>query len=109
MKITKPWPDAAKTYTYVCGKNTHKIPDSLQQHPFIKVPVENLVATSTTHVSSLIALNEAEKLIGFPNLDYVSSEKVRQMIAEGKIMELSDKESLNFEKQLILNHKLLLV
>ena len=98
MKITKPWPNATKTYTYVCGKSAKNVPDSLTQYTFIQTPVKNLVVSSTTHISSIVALNQTDKLIGFPNLDYISSPIVRERITLGKVIELSDNESLNFEK-----------
>ncbi|WCM42690.1 ABC transporter substrate-binding protein [Flavobacterium sp. CBA20B-1] len=98
MKVTKPWPNAEKSFTYVCAKSNKEIPDSLSKYPFIQVPVKNLVVTSTTHISSVVALNHSDKLVGFPNLNYISSAVVRKKIAQGGIQELSDKENLNFEK-----------
>src|SRR5690606_8157871 len=85
MKVTKPWPNASKIYTYVLGKNKNVIPDSLKDYTYIKTPVKSLVATSTTHVSSIAILNEVEKLIGFPNLNYISSPKIRERIKNGFI------------------------
>ena len=108
MKVTKPWPNATKTYTYVCSKDKALVPDSLKLYTFIKTPVTNVVATSTTHIPSLVALNQTEKLIGFPNLDYVSSAMMRSRIDAGKVMELSDNESLNFEKTIDLQPQLII-
>lgn len=107
MKITKPWPNATKTYTYVCGKSSKNIPDSLSQYTFIHTPVKNLVVSSTTHISSIVALNQTDKLIGFPNLDYISSPIVRERINLGKVTELSDNESFNFEKTIDLAPQLI--
>ena len=42
-------------------------------------------------------LGEEKKLIGFPNLNYISSEKVRDLIDAGKIKELGSNQSLNTE------------
>src|SRR5690606_14619430 len=77
MKITKPWPSAVTSYTYVCAKSKEVVPDSLKRNTFIKIPVETMVASSTTHISALEALEQTDKLIGFPNLDYISSGIVR--------------------------------
>ncbi len=108
MKITKPWPDATKTYTYVCAKSNENLPDSLYKYTFIQIPVSNLVATSTTHIPSLVALNETDKLIGFPHLEYISSEIVRKSIDLGHVKELSDNESLNFEKTIDLQPQVII-
>src|SRR5690606_2826394 len=67
-----------------------------------------LVATSTTHIPSLVALNETDKLIGFPNLEYISSEIVRKSIDLGNVKELSDNESLNFEKTIDLQPQIII-
>lgn len=107
MKVTKPWPNATKTFTYVCSNSKEIIPDSLAKYTFIQTPIQNLVATSTTHISSIVALNESTKLKGFPNLDYISSPVVRTLIKEGKVMELSDQENLNFEKTVDLQPQLI--
>ncbi|HUH25094.1 MAG TPA: ABC transporter substrate-binding protein [Flavobacterium sp.] len=107
MKITKPWPEATKTFTYVCANSKEHIPDSLAQYTFIQTPVQNLVVTSTTHISSIVTLNEHNRLIGFPHLEFISSPVVRTMIQEKKIQELSDQESLNFEKTVDLHPKLI--
>lgn len=108
MKITKPWPDATKTYTYICAKSNENLPDSLYKYTFIQIPVSNLVATSTTHIPSLVALNETDKLIGFPHLEYISSEIVRKSIDLGHVKELSDNESLNFEKTIDLQPQVII-
>lgn len=108
MKITKPWPDATKTYTYICAKSNENLPDSLYKYTFIQIPVSNLVATSTTHIPSLVILNETDKLIGFPHLEYISSEIVRKSIDLGHVKELSDNESLNFEKTIDLQPQVII-
>lgn len=107
MRVTKPWPNSNKIYTYVCASTNVTIPDSLSKYTFIQTPIKSLVATSTTHISSIVALNETDKLVGFPNLDYISSADVRKKIEAQKIQELSDKQSLNFEKTLDLQPQII--
>lgn len=98
MKVTKPWPEATRTFTYVCAGSKENLPDSLAQYTFVRTPVQKIVVSSTTHISSLVALRQSDKLIGFPHLEYISSPEVRNFIAQDKIVELSDQQSLNFEK-----------
>jgi len=104
LKVTNPWPDSERNYTYVLTeeKNT-KIPDSIDFDTKIKVPLKTVVATSTTHIPAIESLKELSSLKGFPGLDYISSEKVRNRIANGKIKELGKNESLNTEVLLNLN------
>ncbi|MGF1556014.1 ABC transporter substrate-binding protein, partial [Paucihalobacter sp.] len=59
--------------------------------------IKNLIATSTTHIPSLEMLNEQDKLIGFPNLNYISSEVTRKRINANEITEIGSNESINVE------------
>lgn len=97
VTVSNPWPNSTKTFTYILHKKEAVLPDSLKQFQHIQIPINSLVATSTTHIPSLEMLGELDKLIGFPNLDYISSEKVRTLIAAKKIKELGSNQSLNTE------------
>ena len=95
VNVKNPWPNAAKKYTYVLKEKNGIVPDSLQQFTTISIPIKSIVVTSTTHIPSLEMLNVENSLVGFPNLDYVSSEKVRTLIEQGKVKELGQNQSLN--------------
>ncbi|MEK8179648.1 ABC transporter substrate-binding protein [Flavobacterium buctense] len=97
LTVQNPWPKATKTYTYILKEKEGIVPDSLQQNPIIAVPVKNIVVTSTTHIPSLEMLEEENTLVGFPHLDYISSEKVRARIEAGKVKELGNNKDLNTE------------
>ena len=72
----------------------------------IKVPVNKLVATSTTHIPMLELLNSENKLVGFPHSKYISSDKTRKRIENGKIVELGSEQSMNTEKLMDLQPEL---
>lgn len=97
VTVRNPWPNATKTYTYILVEKNGRVPDSLQKHPVIPIPVKSMVVTSTTHIPSLEMLDAEQTLVGFPHLDYISSEKVRARIEAGKVKELGMNQSLNTE------------
>ncbi|MCH8534088.1 MAG: ABC transporter substrate-binding protein [Flavobacteriaceae bacterium] len=97
IEVKEPWPKAEKSLIYVVGEDPSLVPENLEHQHFIQLPIEKMVVTSTTHIPSLESLNELNKLIGFPNLDYISSKGARKLINEGKIKELRQNESLNTE------------
>jgi iron complex transport system substrate-binding protein len=106
ITITNPWPGAEQEYKYLLIDNSElavnrTASDSIRQSmPFdaiVQLPVNQLVVTSTTHIPSLDMLGETEKLVGFPNLDYISSETARVLISKGGIKELGQNESINTE------------
>ena len=97
VEVTSPWPNSKKKFLYILKKENAIIPVAYKNVPQIQVPIKNIVLTSTTHIPSLDMLGEENKLIGFPNLNYISSEKVRNLIDTRKIKELGSNQSLNTE------------
>lgn len=97
IKVTRPWPEAKESFTYVLQEKNSIIPDSLKQFSIIPVPIQSIVVTSTTHIPALEMLGMENTLIGFPNTDYISSEKTRNRIDSGNIREVGTNETLNTE------------
>lgn len=97
LKVKTPWPEAEKSLTYLLAEKNAEIPENIEFDEKIEVPVETIVVTSTTHIPALEALNEENKLVGFPGLDYISSKKTRALISKGKVAELGQNEHLNTE------------
>lgn len=101
----------------ITGQSTQEIilvpkginpPDEIVSEDIIQVPIETLVATSTTHIPALELIDQGQALIGFPNLDYISSEGTRARIEAGQISELGQNEALNIEVLLTLKPDLLM-
>jgi iron complex transport system substrate-binding protein len=78
-------------------ENDSVSPPNLKYDARIKIPVERMVVTSTTHIPSLEALEKESVLVGFPGLEYISSEKMRRRINQNKITELGINEAINTE------------
>ena len=97
VTVKKPWPNATKDYKYILKNKTGILPDSLKNNTIIAIPIQSIVVTSTTHIPSLEMLDVEKTLVGFPNLKYVSSEKVRALIDAKKVKELGNNQSLNTE------------
>jgi len=95
--VHSPWQDAKKEIEYLLIDNEEAVPNEVSYDEIIRLPVQKLVTTSTTHIPSLITLNKIETLVGFPNLNYISSEEARRLIDNSKIKELGKNESLNTE------------
>ena len=97
VKVTRPWPEAKENFTYVLQKKNGIIPDSLKQFSIIPIPIQSIVVTSTTHIPALEMLGVENTLVGFPNTNYISSEKTRKRIDSGKVKEVGTNETLNTE------------
>ena len=104
LEVSRAFPNSTDTLRYALvpkiNSFSSKIPENI---PVVPIPLETIVVTSTTHIPSLEMLEVAETLVGFPNLDYVSSTLSRKRIANNKIKELGQNESINTEVLLELN------
>ncbi|NCP20520.1 MAG: ABC transporter substrate-binding protein [Zetaproteobacteria bacterium] len=106
LVIKNPFPNANKTFVYyLVNKDQHpKINDGI----IIKVPINRIVVTSTTHIPMIDALDKATSIVGFPNLDYISTPNVRKLIDEHKIVDLGNNLQVNTEVLLGLNPDVLI-
>jgi len=95
--IKSPYPDTKEQFEYILISKGAKIPKAENGLKSIRTPIEKLVVTSTTHIPMLELLEEENSLVGFPNLQYISSIKTRQLIANGNIMELGNEQDINTE------------
>jgi iron complex transport system substrate-binding protein len=106
IKITSPWPKAESAFTYALIPKEKLASITLNKDDYdavVAVPVERIIATSTTHIPALEALGVEDLLKGFPDAKYVSSEKTRKRIDSGLVKELGNNESLNTEMVLEMN------
>ncbi len=106
IEITNAWPGATKHFKYALVEENGKLPTDLEFDAVVKIPLKNIVVTSTTHIPSLEMLGVENTLIGFPNLDYISSEKTRKRISDKQIKELGRNEDINTEVLIELNPNL---
>lgn len=97
ITISNPWPGADRTYKYALATKGTTVPEAKDMDAVLEVPLEKIVVTSTTHIPSLEMLGVENKLVGFPNTDYISSEKTRKLVDEGSVKELGKNEDLNTE------------
>lgn len=96
IEVTQPWTGAEETFHYVVVEENGKRPDG-NFDGIIQLPIANVILTSTTHIPHLDLLGVSEKLIGFPQLDLISSKITRKLIKEGKVQDLGSGPSANPE------------
>ena len=97
VEVKQPYQNATSGYQYLLVPKGEDVPAHGEQTQVITVPLENIVCTSTTHIPLLDYINETEKLIGFPTTDYISSEKMRKRIDQGKVKDLGIDKGMNIE------------
>ena len=97
ITINNAWPDSDEVFKYAVVKKGVILEYPEQYDAILETPVRSIVVTSTTHIPSLDLLGVSDYLVGFPNLDYISSKTIRERIKEGSITELGKNEDINTE------------
>ena len=95
--IKSAYPGVKNYQEFILFTRNNKPEKGFKSARAIRVPLQEIVATSTTHIPMLELLNEESSLIGFPNTNYISSPKTRQLIAKGRIREIGNEQSFNTE------------
>ena len=108
IQITSPWPNTKDTFTYILYPKGNEKPLISGKATSIEIPINKTVVTSTTDIPMLEYLEIEDKLVGFPHLDYISSEKIRTLIDQGNIEELGNNGHLNTELTLALAPELII-
>jgi iron complex transport system substrate-binding protein len=108
VEVREPYKDAKESAFYLLQSEPGSIPDSLSQIPVIKIPIKEIVCTSTTHIPFLDLLEVTNTLTGFPTGDYISSPVVRKMIENDQVVELGVDNALNIELLLDLSPELVM-
>lgn len=91
LAIKTPYQNAKEAHVYMLDSKSDITRNT------IKVPVEKVIVTSTTHIPMLELLGVEENIIGFPNTKFVSSKKTRALIDKNKIKEVGQQAELNTE------------
>ncbi len=102
VEVGQPYQGAKSGYKYLLVQKGNEIPKHEADVAVITIPIESIVCTSTTHIPLLDFLGETNKLVGFPTTDYISSEKMRKRIDEGKIKDLGIDKGMNIEELFLL-------
>ena len=100
LEIKNPWPKAESVFKYVLINKENAAKTTLATDVYdgiIIEPIQKIVVTSTTHIPALELLKVEKTLVGFPGIDYISSEKTRQRIENGLVRELGKNEGINTE------------
>ena len=98
------WPNSQTSLRYLLIDDSEKAPQQTDAYDaVVKVPIKEIVVTSTTHIPSLDMLSEMQTLVGFPDLDFISSESARARIDDGKVLGVGKNEDINIERLLELS------
>lgn len=108
LQVKTPYPGATQSVTYLLLPHGEPLPPIDSDVKVIRVPVRSIVCTSTSHLPLLDYIGESNKLIGFPQTDYISSEKIRARVDSGKVTDVGVVNSMNIEELAVLKPELVM-
>jgi iron complex transport system substrate-binding protein len=106
--INNAYKNAEKQYEYLLVNRGADIPEHSSDVHIIETPVRKIVVTSSSHIPLLELLHVENTLVGFPNTDFISSPKTRELVKNKKVQELGKSENMNTELLLALQPELVM-
>lgn len=103
VEVLYPFQAATTGHKYLLVPRGESVPAHDASTRVIRIPLESIVCTSTTHIPLLDYLGETDKLVGFPTPDYISSDKMRKRIDDGHVTDLGVDKGLNLERLAVLD------
>jgi hypothetical protein len=108
ITVLNPWRDADVQFRYVLLQCGTPPPDLKDNTLLIEIPVQRVVAMSTTQLPHLDELGLLDRLVGVDSFLYINNETVRQKIAAGELVEIGSGGQVNVEQALDLNPDLIM-
>ena len=105
ITVNEAWPGSQDTLTYILTGDKDIIEEyqDVSKVTLIRQPIHKVVCFSTTHLSFLELLELEDRLCGFPTINYIYSEKIRDLALKGRIKDLGPANDINFESLLSLD------
>ncbi|NJN31462.1 MAG: ABC transporter substrate-binding protein [Synechococcales cyanobacterium RM1_1_8] len=98
VTVSQPWKDADTAFEYLLVQCGAPVPEGFPAAQVISVPVDSVVALSTTHLPHLDLLGEVDRLKGVSNFDQVNTPSVRAKIDRGELQSFYSGSSLDLER-----------
>lgn len=86
LTVKSPWPGSSSSFTYVLYKRGQPRPSSLKADGFFETPIRRAIIFSTTYIPPIVAIGEADSIVGVDSAGFVNSPEVRTRIAQGKTL-----------------------
>jgi iron complex transport system substrate-binding protein len=99
VEVLDPWQQSRDViFSYMLAADPVLVPDSLKSLPFIRTPVQRVIALSTTHVAMIDQLGCDESIVGLSGSGYIYSASIRERIESGSVLDVGYGQGLDYEK-----------
>ena len=107
VTVTNPWQGAQESFRYLLVQCGTPAPQNIDG-AVIEVPVDNIIAMSTTYLPTLQSLGLIDRLTGIDSYMWTTNAAVRARIADGEIAEIGGGAAVNVELTLDLDPALVM-
>lgn len=97
VQLFRHYNDFIDTVSFALVQRGTPAPDDFTADRIVEIPVKRLASMSTTHLGMFEKLDALDVLKGIERTEYVSSAKVKALVAEGAIAELEPSGTINTE------------
>lgn len=97
LEVSQAFAGEHQPYKYLVLENANASIPNGSFDAIVTLPIKKVVVTSTTHVPHIDLLTCTDKLVGFPNLDLISSAVTRERINKNLVKELGTGSQTNIE------------
>jgi len=106
--LDQPWQGSKSSIKYYLYKDSLPNKVGLEDHVFIKVPIQSMASTSTTHLGLLEVLKADDLLTGFAQTRFIYTQKINNQVSSGAVIEIGNESGLNVESILALQPDILM-
>ena len=103
VSVVNPWDSTQLLQKYILIDKTKEVPANLPKGTIVKIPLENVVAYSTIHCSTLDELNAIGIVKGVCEPEYIKTKEIIDGVANGTISVLGKASDPDIEKIIMLN------
>lgn len=111
VTVKQPWEDAKQNLEYILVQCGTPRPTEYADATVVEIPVNRVIAMSTTYLPHIEKLNQLETLVGVGDRRLIYSELIREKIVAGEVKEVGDLQQdnevvLGLQPDVILSYRL---
>lgn len=108
LQIIDPWNEQKILQEYFLSFDTANTSKSDSKRQILPIPIQSVIALSSTQWSPLLKLGVPNVVKGISEADYVQNPNMRDLLANGQVIEVSANGVFNAEKIVNINPSLIL-
>ncbi|MBQ7222577.1 MAG: ABC transporter substrate-binding protein [Bacteroidales bacterium] len=98
VTLNDPWNEGRILHRYILVPKNQSLPDQLPEGTLVRIPIDRVVVYTSVHASILEELGEESRIIGVCEPQYLTSERIKSLVADGTIANVGEAVSPNIEK-----------